>query len=204
MAYSDFTLIDVKKKLLLSLVEKASLFTEVAGLPSSEHLKETLRYNVPLATAINTEKARSELVIAPILVEVVKRLNCEVSLFSGIEFNVDKSQGLNGICDFLVSLSAEQMFLEVPIIAIVEAKNDNINSGLGQCLSELFAAKLFNENKGYWIPHLYGVVTTGSLWKFMKLKDNTGWIDSEEYHVSNVEKIIGILIFIINSIKSSN
>jgi hypothetical protein len=71
MAYSDFTLTDVKEKLFLSLAENENLFSQIESLDPSEHLKETLKYNVPLATAIHTEKARSELIVAPVLVEVI-------------------------------------------------------------------------------------------------------------------------------------
>ena len=203
MAYSDFSLTDVKDKLGLALMEKVGLFSQITALDYSDHLKETLKYNVPLATSINTEKARSELIVTPVLVEVIKILNQEVSLFSGIEFNVDKSRGLNGICDYIISLSAEQLFLDAPIITIVEAKNDNLKAGLGQCISEMLAAKIFNENKGIKIESTFGVVTTGSLWNFLKLTQKTVWIDMDEYHISNVAKILGIFFSIINSNKSA-
>lgn len=203
MAYSDFSLTDVKEKLGLALMEKVSLFSQTAALDYSDHLKETLKYNIPLATSINTEKARSELIVTPVLVEVIKILNQEVSLFSGIEFNVDKNRGLNGVCDYIISLSAEQLFLDAPIITIVEAKNDNLKAGLGQCISEMLAAKIFNENKGLNIESTFGAVTTGSLWNFLKLNQKTVWIDMDEYHISNVAKILGIFFSIINSNKSA-
>lgn len=201
MAYSDFTLSEVKDKFLLSLNEKSNLFDDVKEIDYSEHLKETLKYNTPLGVSINTEKARSELIVAPVLVEIVKKLEHQISLFSGSELNVDKSKGLNGVCDFIISLSTEQFFLNAPIIAIVEAKNDNINSGLGQCISEMLSSKLFNEQKANSIKNTYGVVTTGSLWKFMKLSGNIVWIDLDEYHISNVSKIIAIFVSIIDSYK---
>lgn len=203
MAYSDFSLTDVKEKLGISLIERVSLFSQISALDYSDHLKETLKYNIPLATSINTEKARSELIVTPVLVEVIKILNQEVSLFSGIEFNVDKSRGLNGVCDYIISLSAEQLFLDAPIITIVEAKNDNLKAGLGQCISEMLAAKIFNENKGLKIESTFGAVTTGSLWSFLKLTQKTVWIDMDEYHISNVAKILGIFFSIINSNKSA-
>jgi hypothetical protein len=199
MSYSDFTLTDVKEKLGLSLMERTSLFSQTADFEYSDHLKETLKYNVPLATAINTEKARSELMVTPILVEVIKILHHKISLFSGIEFNVDKSRGLNGICDYIISLSPEQLMLEAPVITIVEAKNDNLKAGLGQCISEMLAAKLYNENKHLEIETIYGVITTGSLWSFLKLTEQTVWIDIDEYHISSATKIIGIFSSIINA-----
>lgn len=199
MAYSDFSLVDVKEKLLLSLNEKESLFSEVKAIDFSDHLKETLKYNVPLAISIDTEKARSELIITPILVEVVKHLNNQISLFSGIEFNVDREKGLNGVCDYVLSLSSEQLFLDAPIITVVEAKNNKLSSGFGQCISEMWAAKLFNDTKGNEISSVYGLVTTGSLWKFMKLSSSNVWIDVDEYHISNVAKIMGIFVLVMGS-----
>jgi len=199
MAYSDFTLTDVKEKLLLSLNEKERLFPMTEPLECSPHLKETLKFNIPLAVSIDTEKARSELIVTPVLVELIKQSNSELSLFSGIEFNVDKTKGLNGTCDYMLSLSKEQLFLDVPIIAIVEAKNDRINSGMGQYIAEMFASKLCNDSKQKSIPNIYGVVTTGSLWRFLKLHDDTVWIDIDEYPISNVSKIMGIFISIVTA-----
>ena len=40
------------------------------------------------------------MIIAPILVELKRLLKDQVSLFSGIEFNVDPEHELTGFCDF--------------------------------------------------------------------------------------------------------
>jgi hypothetical protein len=204
MSYSDFTLTEVKEKFTLNLLEKNSLFSAVTEVCYSQHLQETLKYNVSLATAMNTEKARSELIVAPVLIEVLKQLEQKISLFSGIEFNVDKNRGLNGFCDYLISLSPEQFILEAPVITIVEAKNDNLKAGLGQCVSEMLAAQIYNQSKNVSLPYIYGVVTTGSLWNFLKLQGQNVWIDNEEYHISAVAKIIGIFLTLIQSSLQEN
>jgi hypothetical protein len=85
-----------------------------------------------MAIAVGTEKARSELLISPVLVDVREILNRTVSIFSGTDFTVDDTVGLNGICDFLISRSSEQLLIEAPVVAIVEAKKDDLNSGTGQ------------------------------------------------------------------------
>jgi hypothetical protein len=72
-------------------------------------LQMLLEENVPLALAINTEKARSELIVTPILLEVWRLMRREISLFSGIEFNVAPDRGLNGVCDFILSRSPMQL-----------------------------------------------------------------------------------------------
>ena len=193
MAYSDFTLKKVKTTFNLKTIENISLFTDIQGLEVSEYLNTTLARNVPLALSINTEKARSELIIINILVEVKDMLAEEISLFSGVDFTVDKEQGLNGFCDYILSNSPEQLYIDTPLVTIVEAKNENIISGLGQCIAEMYAARLYNEREDIHLPCLYGAVTSGDEWKFLKLTEHTAYIDKDHYYLADIAKIIGIL-----------
>ncbi|MGB5960271.1 MAG: hypothetical protein WBG73_06390 [Coleofasciculaceae cyanobacterium] len=193
MAYSDFTLDKIKKTFNLTLLDQADIFASIPELSCSAMLREVLRENVPLALASNTEKSRSEMIIAPILVELRKQLNHQISLFSGIDFTVDATQGLNGVCDFLISHSPELLIVSAPIITLVEAKKENINAGLGQCVAEMLAAQLFNEREGNEIAVIYGVVTTGTIWKFLRLKEQVIEIDLSEYYLVDIDKVLGIL-----------
>jgi len=102
---------------------------------------------------------------------------------------------LNGNCDFIISSSSELLILNAPVIAIVEAKKENINSGLGQCVAEMLAAKIFNQNEENNIPIIYGTVTS---WKFLKLIENIVEIDLTEYYINNVSKIFGIIYHILS------
>ncbi len=193
MAYSDFTLKKVKSELNIKLVEKNSVFSHIKAVEISSYLKDTLKRNVSLALAINTEKARSELIIINILLEIKEKYPDKISLFSGIDFNVDKEKGLTGFCDFIISNSPEQLYLDSPVITIAEAKNENIVSGLGQCIAEMYASQIFNEKEGYDLPSVYGAVTTGDEWKFIKLIKDTAHIDIDNYYITEIEKIVGIL-----------
>jgi hypothetical protein len=194
MAYSDFTLKRVKAEFNLEIIESRSIFSHIQGVEISDYLKETRKRNIPLALAINTEKARSELIIINILLEIREKFPNQVSLFSGIDFNIDKDKGLTGFCDFIIGNSPEQLYLDSPVITIVEAKNENIIAGLGQCVAEMYAARIYNEKEGRNLIRLYGAVTTGDEWKFIKLENNTISIDLDFYYVSGIEKIIGILV----------
>ncbi|MEH2364139.1 hypothetical protein [Nostoc sp.] len=194
MAYSDFSLAKVRNAFGLTLEETRNLFLTVEGVQPSELLKRLLDENLTLATAINSEKARSEFLIAPILSEVRRQLDYQISLFSGTEFNVDPAQGLSGFCDFILSASGEQYFISAPIVTVVEAKNENIIAGLGQCAATMIAAQIFNQRAGNEIPVIYGAVTSGTAWKFLTLEQNTVCIDSIEYYVNSVDKILGIML----------
>jgi hypothetical protein len=194
MAYSDFSIKDVKQKFDIKIIENESLFSDIAELEISDYLKTTLKRNVPLALSINTEKARSELIIINILLEIKDKTANKISLFSGIDFTVEKEKGLNGFCDYIIGGSSEQLYLETPVITIVEAKNENIISGIGQCVAEMYAAKIYNDKENNNLPHIYGAVTTGDEWKFIKLTEKTVFIDIDSYYVNDIKKIIGILV----------
>ena len=193
MEYSDFTLEKVLKTFELSLSDRLSFFSETPRLEYSNHLAETISYNLPLALSSNTEEARSELLITPILIELRKQFHEGLSLFSGIDFNLDPQQGLNGSCDFIISRSPELLLLKAPIITLVEAKKENINAGLGQCVAEMVAAQLFNEREGNNIKTIYGVVTTGDRWKFLRLSGKALEIELGEHLITNMDTILGIL-----------
>lgn len=199
MAYSDFNLNSVLKIFDLSYAETADLFANEQELECSPLLTEILRRYLPIAVGSNTEKSRSEMIIAPILLELRTQLQDKIGLFSGIDFTVNSERGLNGICDFLITRSPELLIVKSPVIAIVEAKKENISSGLGQCVAEMLAAQIFNQREGKEIKVILGTVTTGTVWKFIKLEGTSVQIDTSEYFLSNVNKILGILASAINN-----
>ena len=194
MAYSDFTtLTKVREAFGLTIEESINLFTDTPEVLPSSYLQTTLNENVFLATAINTEKARAELIIAPVLLEVRRILNFQIGFFSGSEFNVDLQAGLSGYCDYILTASKESYEIRTPVVTLVEAKNESIKSGLGQCIAEMVAAQLFNQRNGEALESIYGAVTTGTDWKFLKLTDKTVWIDKRDYFINEVSQILGIL-----------
>ena len=194
MPFSNFTLSKVKNDFNITTLENQVLFPTIELIQPSELLTQNLKENLSLATAINTEKARSELIIMPVLTEVRRYLQGKISLFSGVDFNVDLENGLNGTCDFILTRSSEQFFITKPVVTIIEAKRENIPSGLGQCIATMIAAERFNEREGEPIDTLYGAVTTGTDWKFLKLIQQTAYIDSSDYFISEIDKILGILV----------
>ena len=201
MSYSEFTTLSkVQTAFNLVIEEDRNLFSDIEGVMPTDYLQQTIQEYLPLATAINTEKARSEFLIAPTLAE----LRYRISLFSGTEFNVDQEKGLSGYCDYIISCSKEQYFIRVPVLTIVEAKNENIKGGLGQCIAEMVAAQIFNQQEGQVLPEIYGVVSTGTVWKFIILKENIVSIDSQEYYINQVNLILAIMLLPITSFLYSN
>jgi hypothetical protein len=203
MAYGDFTLEKVKKNFSLDIIEKSDIFADIKELKASENLKSILNYSIPVALASNSKKARSEMIIAPILLELKRQWEDQINLFSGVDFTVDLEKGLNGICDFIITKSSEKLIITAPIVIIVEAKKENITGGFGQCIAEMIAAQIFNQQIENPPQKIYGVVTTGSIWQFLQIETQTISIDLREYYLNNVNQILGILssfISIVNSV----
>ena len=193
MPDSKFTLDELQQKFNIILTGNKGKFNNLPEVAPSQFILEALEEYLPLAVAIGSEKARSELIVAPILVAIKKHLNKQISLFSGIEFNVDIELGLNSFCDFIISNSTQQFFIESPVIALVEAKNDNLKSGLAQCMAEMVAAQIFNQRQDNEVSKIYGVITTGTVWQFLELEGEAVVLDLQEYSVENLPKILGIL-----------
>ncbi len=170
---------------------------ETQSVEPSLYLKEALSETLPIATATGSEKARSELIISPILLEVRKILERKVSFFSGEDFTVAPDLGLSGVCDFLISRSPEQIFIEAPVIVIIEAKKGDLKPGLGQCTAEMIAAQKFNETNNIPIKTIYGSVSSGTAWRFLKLERQTLSVDLNNCTVLSVEILLGMLIWMV-------
>lgn len=199
MSYSDFTLSLLESEFNLILQERVEIFQDIKPVTPSQLLREILEENIPLALEIDTEKARSELIIAPIMVELRKHFNRKISFFSGVDFSVEKAKGLTGMCDFMISYSPKQLEVTAPVVTLVEAKNDNIKSGIAQCIAEMVAAQLFNERKQNHIPCIYGVITTGSNWKFLRLVENRVDLEAGEHFIGDLDGLFGILLDMIEN-----
>jgi hypothetical protein len=194
MAYADYNLDRALRDFSLELHEGIDLFGRVREIQVSPRLRSHLDEGVPLAVTVNTEKMRAELITAPILGEVWRLARPRVSLFSGIEFDVSKSDGLTGTCDFILAASRTQLFLENPVFMVVEAKNEDIKGGLGRCAAEMVAARLSNERRGEGTATIYGAVTTGSNWRFLKLDSSRLLVDRHEHYFEPLGRIVAMLL----------
>ena len=198
MAYSDFTLIQLERDFGLVVRRQSGIFRDVAPVEISARLRANLTEDAELALLSGSEKARSEYLIAPILSEIYRKAKDRMTLFSGVEFNVSAPQGLGGYCDFLLSLSPMSLEIRAPVVSVVEAKKEDIPKGIPQCLAELVAAQIFNAAAGRPLETLYGIVTTGEIWKFLRLRGTDAAIDADEYFLNQPEKIVGIILSMLN------
>lgn len=189
MSYSDFRLDTVCKSFQLSL-QRTPLFPVIETVPVTPWLQETLVKGMPLA--FGSEKARSEFIVAPILLASRELSKEQVHIYSGERLDVDTSRGLTGECDFILARTPPVPVLQAPIFTIVEAKKGDVEAGLGQCTAQMVGATIFNQREGSDIDIVFGCVTTGEDWQFLKLGQSVLTIDSNRYYINDVEAILGV------------
>ena len=216
MPYSSFTIrhsrrfanAQVKRQFQIEVITEP-FFYDVPKLTPGEWLTTLLAKSAPLAVTLGTEKVRSELIIAPLLFEFRELLHRQVSFFSGTDFSIDLESGLNGVCDFLLTRSTSEVSIEAPAIIIIEAKKGELNASWGQCAAEMIAAQKFNQANGQEIPNIYGSVTTGTMWQFLKLTGQVLTIlrrrgfanDVTEYPLDPIDRILGIFKWMVNEVE---
>ncbi len=190
MAFTDFTLESVESRLGLS-VRLGPLFPDAVPAVPPEWLPATLARG--RALALVSEKARSEFLVAPILLAVRELSGDRLSIFSGQRLDVDAERALQGECDFILAWSSSLPRLRSPLTTIVEAKKNDIESGLGPCIAQMVAAQLFNEKAGQNFP-IQGCVTTGEDWQFLRLVESSVVLDSTRRYINEIGTILACLL----------
>ena len=197
MAYSDFTLISDLEDRFGIIQKRKNIFPNPTSLFPSDRLLWDLE-DAELVP-INTEKAKSEHLIVPILKEILRK-NRNFSYFSGFQFDVDKERGLSGFCDYIFSTETDAIEIKSPVFCIIEAKNRSIEDGYAQAGAEMIASQIFNEKKGKPTPIIYGCVTNAFDWSFLQLENDILWVDTERYYLetNSLPQILSILQTIVN------
>lgn len=199
MSYKKFSLDDLKHKFQLK-ESRADLFPNVTPIESSDFLKSILTETLKLPK--RSEKARSEQIILPILLEMKKRNYDYFTIYSGEILNADKQNGLMGECDFILAKNINAIGLDYPLFCLIEAKKNDIEAGIGQCVAQMLGAKIYNQKEGHPIETIYGCVTNADNWLFLKLEHEIITADNHYYYFDNLNTILGILQTIIDCYKT--
>ncbi len=195
MAYSDFTPQELTRRFNIRYRAEKLFPTANAVMPSA-WLVEGLKKGQELG--FGSEKSRSERLVTPVLMELSDRNNHSFSIYSGLNLDVDPTQGLNGECDFIFSFNRIQDFVTAPIFCITEAKKQDLEQGTIQCAAQLIAARRFNDLAGNHLPPtLYGCSTTGVEWRFLKYDADEIIVDEERYLIRDLDKLLGALQHVI-------
>jgi hypothetical protein len=195
MAYSDFTLERLKKQFNLEH-EQVELFVRPARVcEPSETLLSDLALNRNFSTF--SAKAKSEFLIVPILRELYRQNPGQFTIFSGMAFDV--SESLNGFCDYILGLHSRSIIIEAPVFCLVEAKSRGVEEGIGQCGAEMYAAWQFNQEANRPLPAIYGAVTNGFDWLFMRYQGEILQINFDRFYLGELPELLGALQTIVDA-----
>jgi hypothetical protein len=198
MPYSQFKIRDLSSKLGLNIQKGDIVFPDtLPQIQPSAWLQQTLAMS--RRVALTSEKARSELLVSPILMELLNRNNYAFSVLSGVNLDVDTQQGLNGECDFILAALPNLLDISSPIFALVEAKDNDIDQGIPQCAAQMYGARLYNMQENLDSDIIWGCVTTGTEWQFLRLEGTQITANTDLYHLSQLPILLGILQNIINT-----
>ncbi len=198
MAYTDFNFADLQKKLGLKN-RREYLFEAIQPIVAGARLREALETAEDLP--IKSEKARSEWIVVPVLDDLRKRNDRYFTIYSGDRLDVDEKKGLKGECDFILAKETGSLSISAPILQLVEAKKGDIEAGIPQCAAQMLGARLFNEEQGIKLEHIYGCVTTGKDWQFLRLTGELLIIDKNTYYISEIDELLGVFQTIIDYYK---
>ena len=187
MAYTDFTLESAEAELGVSC-RRGELFPDLRPASVPGWLTDILERGMQLALV--SEKARSEFIVAPILLAVREASGGSISILSGQRLDVDAARHLQGECDFLLSRSEPIPRLRAPLMAVVEAKKNDIDAGLGQCIAQMVAAQVYNDRAGQPIEEIFGCVTTSEDWQFLRLVGATVILHRQRLYIDNLGLIL--------------
>jgi hypothetical protein len=199
MAYNKFKIEQLQNKFNLSVIKEDWLPKKLTSFTTDELLMKVLAE--AKKTYLGSEKARSEFLVTPILQALYRQNENKFTIFSGYEFNIDKTQALNGFCDFILSAPANGFIIEAPAFFVVETKKTDIDdNAIAQCGAEMYAAQIFNSQKGRNQKAIYGCVTSAYSWGFLKLEQNILSIDPNYASLSfdNPYPILSSLQWILN------
>jgi len=199
MAYSDFTTLKKALDAFKLKLKEQSFFPNLEPIEPGATLQSYLEDALPVAMT-GSEKVKSEGIVFPLLLEARKIQNAhsnQISLFSGEDFTVDPEQGLSGICDFILCRSPLLSIIAAPVLTVVEAKKESISLGLGQCVAEMVAALRFNQADGLPATTVYGIVTTGTLWRYLALDIDVVMLDRTDYPLMPIAGTLAKILWMI-------
>ncbi len=188
-SFSLITTLELSREFGIN-IEGGEFLPEVEATPAPfwlNHIIESRRGNLKI---MRNEKAISEGLIAPILMAVQEIHKDKISVYSGEPLVTAE---LSGICDFLITRDPKAFDPKGGYFILVEAKKNDLLSGIPQCVAEMYAAQILNGND----DTVYGCVSTGLEWLFIKLENKTATTHLNVFTISEVDKILGVFGWIV-------
>jgi hypothetical protein len=189
-SFSQVTRTDLQELFGLNIIKEKFVPADIQQIPLPSWLDFVLESRRDNLASLRNEKSISESIIAPILMAVQHLFADKITVFSGESITTEE---LWGTCDFFITKDPKAYDPQNGYLVLVEAKKNDLFSGVPQCVAEMYAAQKLNNND----DPVYGCVSTGLEWLFIKLDNKTATTHPEVFTISEVPKILGIFGWII-------
>jgi hypothetical protein len=158
---------------------------QATAVPVTDFFKERmarLQRHFDLKTCEDAKK----LLIDAICEEALEGLE-QIKIWKGATLETPTT---NGVADYLIA--ENKGYLETPYLCIVEAKKDDFEQGLAQCLVEMQACQWENQQVGQSID-IFGIVSNGTTWQFYKLTPQGHVSETSAYSTGDLALLLGRL-----------
>jgi hypothetical protein len=192
MAFSNFQNVgEVLKEYQVTYTQANFLGDKSFNIPDYflKNLEEVMQDGV----VYNSEFAVCESLIYPVLIEVWRKYKTKLTLWSHQSFNYDEK--LSGFPEYIIAKRSPlgQIVFDKPYFILVEAKQDNFETGWAQCLAEMIAARNLNQEMNVTI---FGIVSNGDRWQFGKLENSLFTKDNSPYSIYELDKLFPAVNYI--------
>ncbi|MFM7405903.1 MAG: hypothetical protein ACKO3K_04345 [Cuspidothrix sp.] len=192
MAFSNYkTIGEVLKTFQITYTETE--FINEISYTISDYFREDLEFMMRYGVINNSEYAICENLIYPVLKEVWKIYHEHFILWSHQSLNYDEK--LSGFPEYILAKCSPlgKVVFDKPYFILVEAKQDNFETGWAQCLAEMIAAQKLN---GEYQIIIFGIVSNGAIWQFGKLENDKFIKNNTYYTIQELDKLFAAVNFV--------
>lgn len=183
--FSSFTKKEAFKQLNLDELTPWS-FT-ATPIPVSKFFHERLD-RLQRRFDLNSCEESKKLLIDAVCDEALENLD-RLKIWKGANLRTETTCG---VADYLIA--ERKGYLENPFLCIIEAKRDDFEQGLAQCLVEMQACQWENQqDRPTRDCEIFGIVTNGDSWQFYKLTPKGEVYETPTYSIGDLELLLGRL-----------
>jgi len=149
---------------------------------ASVHTLKANYYKVLPKISLESETAKREFLIAPILFELAKATDARIS----VEYLIEIDDRLGGYLDYFIRSRQS--------LIVIEAKKGDLEKGFNQLAAELIALDKYEDENSSLV---YGAITIGEMWRFTVLNRKTKHITRDIHSFTipeDVETVFRVLL----------
>ncbi|MEM8603333.1 MAG: hypothetical protein AAGF24_05805 [Cyanobacteria bacterium P01_H01_bin.121] len=181
--FSSYSYVEAFKQLNLNDLTPWELDTD--SIQPSDFFQERLR-RLEASFDLEGYEESKKLLIDAICEEALLKTK-QLKLWKGAQL---EGEVAFGYVDYI--LAEHKRYLDIPLLCIIEAKKDDFEKGLAQCLVEMQSCQWQNRQAQRSIE-VYGIVTNGRAWRFYKLLTSGEVYETPVYSTGDMELLLGRL-----------